>query len=109
MKVNAKRLQALGYKVTGVTDSNEALSIFRSQPDNFDLLITDQTMPGFTGNELAEAMLAIKPSLPVIVCTGHSETFSKDDALSKGIKKYILKPVHGDELLDTVQEIFTEK
>lgn len=109
VKINEKRLQAFGYKVTGVTDSNEALAIFRSQPDNFDLLITDQTMPGLTGNELAEAMLAIKPSLPIIVCTGHSETFSKEEALSKGIKKYVLKPLHGDELLDAVQEIFAEK
>lgn len=103
--INENRLQAFGYQVTAVTDSREALSLFRKHPDNFDLLITDQTMPGLTGNELTKAVLEIKPSLPVIVCTGHSETFSKEEALSMGIKKYVLKPIHSDELLDAVQEL----
>ena len=109
VKINEKRLQALGYKVTGVTDSIEALSIFRNQPDSFDLLITDQTMPGLTGEKLAKAVLEIKPTIPVIICTGHSDTFSKEEALSMGIKKYTFKPLMGDELLDAVEEVLDNK
>ncbi len=109
VKVNQKRLADRGYQVTGVTDSREALEIFLSHPDDFDILITDQTMPGLTGAELTQAMLKINPSLPVIMCTGHSDIVSKEKALEMGIKKYVFKPVHGDELLDAVQEVLAEK
>ncbi len=105
VKINQKRLEDRGYQVTAVTDSREALEIFQGQPDNFDLLITDQTMPDLTGAELTEAMLKIKPSLPVIMCTGHSDIVSEVEALEMGIKKYVFKPLHGDELLDAVQEV----
>jgi len=105
VKINEKRLQSQGYQVTAVIDSKEALEKFRNQPESFDLLITDQTMPGLTGEELAKAVLKINPALPAIMCTGHSDVVSKDKALSMGIKKYVLKPLHGDELLEAVEEV----
>ena len=105
VKINEKRLQGLGYQVTAVTDSREALFIFQSQPDSFDLLITDQTMPGLTGEELVKAVLEIKPSLPVILCTGHSDIFTRTKALSMGITKYVFKPLLGNELLDAVRAV----
>jgi PAS domain S-box-containing protein len=108
-KINAIRLKSRGYKVTAVTDSREALEVFRSQPEKFDLLITDQTMPGLTGADLAKAVLEIKPSLPIIMCTGHSDIVSEEEAVGLGIKKYVFKPLHKDELLDAVQEVLAEK
>lgn len=82
---------------------------FQDQPDNFDLLITDQTMPGLSGAELAKAVLEIKPSLPIIMCTGHSDIIPEEKALSMGIKRYVFKPVRGDELLDAVRELLDKK
>ena len=102
--INKKRLISNGYRVTGVSDSREALATFRDQPEAFDLLITDQSMPGLTGADLAKAVLDIKPSMAIILCTGHSDTISEDKALSMGIKKYVYKPLLGDELIDAVQE-----
>lgn len=104
-KINETRLKSRGYQVTAATDSRKALETFRSQPENFDLLITDQTMPGLTGADLARAVLEIKPSLPIIMCTGHSDIVSEKDAIGLGIKKYVFKPLHGDELLDAVREV----
>ena len=109
VKINTKRLEAQGYQVTAFTDSRKALEIFRAQPNQFDLLITDQTMPNLTGAELAKALLKIKPSLPIIMCTGHSATVSKEHSIALGIKKYVFKPLHGDELLEAVHEVLTEK
>ena len=108
VKINETRLKSRGYQVTAVSDSREALEKFRNRPDRFDLLITDQTMPGLTGAELAKAVLEIRPSLPIIMCTGHSDIVPEDMALAVGIKKYILKPLYGDELLDAVQEVLDE-
>ncbi len=108
VKINASRLRSKGYQVTTATESREALELFRSQPEKFDVLITDQTMPGLTGSELAGEVLAIKPSLPVIMCTGHSDIFSEEEALQLGIKKYVFKPLYGDELLDAVAEVLAE-
>jgi PAS domain S-box-containing protein len=105
VKINETRLKSKGYQVTALSDSRETLGVFRDNPDSFDLLITDQTMPGLTGAELTRAVLEIKPSLPVIMCTGHSDVVSEEKALSLGIKKYVFKPLHGDELLDAVSEV----
>lgn len=109
VKINQSRLESRGYQVTAVSDSREALEKFRSQPDSFDLLITDQTMPGLTGAELATAVREIKPSLLIIICTGHSDTVPEEKALSMGINKYVFKPIYGDELLDAVREVLDEK
>jgi PAS domain S-box-containing protein len=108
IKVNQKRLEKRGYQVTAMTDSVKALEKFTSQPDSFDMLITDQTMPGLTGAQLSRAVLEIKPSMLIIMCTGHSDTVSEEKALASGIKKYVLKPLYGNELLDAVQEVLSE-
>jgi len=109
VKINEKRLQNHGYQVSAFLDSRKAFEKFRSQADTFDLLITDQTMPGLTGAELAQAVLEIKPSLPIIMCTGHSDIVSEEKALAMGIKKYVFKPMYGDELLDAVREVLDKQ
>ena len=107
VRINKRRLEDHGYKVTGVCDSLHALELFSNQPQDFDLLITDQTMPELTGEELARAVLAIKPDLPIIICTGHSEMLLEEDALALGIKKFVYKPLHEDELLEAVQDVLS--
>ena len=107
--INERRLASQGYLVTTVSDSREALEKFRNKPEAFDLLITDQSMPGLTGADLAKAVLDIKPSMPIILCTGHSDTLSEEKALLMGIKKYVYKPLLGDELIDTVREALDHK
>lgn len=109
VKINKRRLESRGHQVTAVTDSREALERFRDHPDSFDLLITDHTMPGLTGADLAHAVLQIKQSLPIIMCTGHSDSVSKEQAIAIGIKRYVLKPQYGDELLDAVQEVLAKE
>ena len=73
-------LTKLGYRVTGNTDSLEALEVFKADPDRFDLLVTDQTMPGMTGGELLAAVQKCRPGMPVILCTGFSDKISGPDS-----------------------------
>ncbi|MEN8198978.1 MAG: response regulator [Thermodesulfobacteriota bacterium] len=108
IKVNMKRLEERGYQVEGFTDSRKALEWFRAHQDSIDLLITDQTMPGLTGADLTHAVQQIKPSLPIIMCTGHSETVPEEKALAMGIARYVLKPLHKNELLDAAQEVLQQ-
>jgi len=86
-------LERLGYTVTTYTRSIEALAAFMDDPARFDLVITDQTMPGLTGTELAKRMLMIRPELPIILCTGFSHLVSEESAKAIGIRAYALKPL----------------
>lgn len=92
-------LQEQGYRVSVFTDPAEALRAFRLDPDNVDLILTDQTMPHLSGAELAVAVFAIRPELPVILVTGYSETINADEAKRLGIRCYLNKPVDGNKLL----------
>ena len=105
VRIQEERLRRRGYQVTALTDSREALSIFREQPDRFDLLLTDQTMPVLTGADLAQAVLELNPSLPIILCTGYSDTIPEEKALALGIKKYFTKPVSEAELFDAIRRL----
>jgi PAS domain S-box-containing protein len=91
-------LERLGYNVTIRTSSVEALELFIEQPDKFDLVITDMTMPNMTGDELAEKLMSIREDIPVILCTGYSERISQERAHELGIKEFILKPIVMREL-----------
>jgi two-component system, cell cycle sensor histidine kinase and response regulator CckA len=96
-------LTRLGYAVVPTTDPREALAAFRNDPDAFDLLITDMTMPGRTGAELAREVRAIRPGFPVILCTGYSEAISETSAQAAGIAEFLLKPVGKDDLAVAVR------
>jgi len=86
-------LERLGYDVTAINSSSDALDAFRQAPDTFDMLITDQTMPHMTGAELATEVLKRRPGLPIILCTGFSEALSPEAAADIGIRHYLQKPV----------------
>lgn len=83
-------------------DSKEALQAFREHPEDFDLLFTDQTMPGMTGMELAEKVLEIRQDLPVILSTGYSETMDEDKANRIGVKRFLMKPLGISEVSRTI-------
>ncbi len=93
IEMGARALVYLGYQVTTRTSSVEALELFRDQPDNFDLVITDYTMPNMTGGELAKNILAIRPGMPIVLCTGFSEVFTEEKAKALGIGGYVMKPI----------------
>jgi PAS domain S-box-containing protein len=86
-------LETLGYDPTVKKDSYEAFEAFRDNPDYFDLVITDQTMPGMTGAELSKKMLEIRPDIPIILCTGYSAIISEAKAKAIGIREFALKPL----------------
>ncbi len=86
-------LERLGYRVTVRTSSLEALATFQNQPDAYDLVITDQTMPGMTGLDLGRRLLQIRPDLPIILCTGYSSLITEEKATMSGIKGFALKPL----------------
>jgi CheY-like chemotaxis protein len=86
-------LESLGYEVTALTSSLEALAIFQNQPDLFDVIITDQTMPGLTGIDLSRKILQIRPRMPIILCTGYSSFIFEEQAKSEGIKEFAEKPM----------------
>lgn len=98
-------LERLGYKVDAVNNSSEALKIFSSDPASFDLVITDQAMPGMTGAQLATELLSIRSNIPIILCTGHSETVSSETAKDAGIKEYLTKPLARKELAQVIRSV----
>jgi CheY-like chemotaxis protein len=91
--VGREMLSCLGYEVEGRTSSIDALELFRSHPDRFDLIITDMTMPNMTGSELAQEIMRIRPNMPVILCTGFSELMTREKARAIGVKEFVMKPI----------------
>ena len=94
----------LGYRVETRTSSIEALEAFRAQPEKFDLVITDMTMPNMTGDELARELMVIRSDLPIIICTGFSGKISEEKAKAMGIRKLVMKPIVMSEMAKAVRE-----
>jgi CheY-like chemotaxis protein len=97
-------LERLGYRVEACTSGREALERFRQRPAGFDLLVTDQTMPGLTGQELALRLRELRPELPVLLCTGYSSPALEDRALAAGVTRILQKPLLSGELAQAVRE-----
>ena len=108
VSMEQQMLENLGYQVTARTDSAEALKEFSQQPQNFDLVITDMTMPHMTGDQLAKKLLDIKPDIPVILCTGFNEDITEEKALSMGIQKFVMKPVIKNDLATTIRTVLDQ-
>lgn len=96
--VGKRMLERLGYRVTTQVSSEMALDMVISQPQLFDLVVTDQTMPGVTGCALAEHVCRIRPDLPVIVLTGYSTRFEQEGGLPTGVWDVLMKPFTSDQL-----------
>jgi signal transduction histidine kinase/ActR/RegA family two-component response regulator len=104
-----RMLDRLGYKVLGKTDSVDALRTFGKDPAAFDLVITDQTMPQMTGAVLAQKLKEIRPDIPLILCTGYSETISQEKAESMGIDGFVMKPLSRNELGETIRRVLDKR
>ena len=102
-------LERLGYEVTVRTSSMEAWNTFKNQPDRFDIVITDQTMPGVTGSDLALKMLQLRPNLPIILLTGYSSIISEKKAKSMGIKGFAMKPMVRKEIALLIRQVLDNK
>ncbi|QTA78635.1 Two component system sensor histidine kinase, PAS domain-containing [Desulfonema limicola] len=102
-----KTLTRLGYRVTSKTSSLDAFEIFRKQPDQFDLVITDQAMPNMAGMQLAHNMIQIRPDIPIILCTGFSEVVNEDQAKAAGIKEFLMKPLVKKDLAETIRKVLS--
>ena len=96
-------LDQLGYRITVCNDGIRALEVFERHPQDFDLVITDQTMPGKTGFELARIMLALRPDLPIILCSGYSSALSPQRVAKAGIREFMMKPVSLHDLAPVIR------
>ena len=102
-------LQKLGYTVTAMTDSVEALRTFSADPSQFDLVFTDQTMPEITGVDFAAEILRIRPDIPVILATGYSDIVSEERAGAAGIRGFLMKPLSRREIAAEVRRVLDGK
>ncbi|HEC61402.1 MAG TPA: response regulator [bacterium] len=105
VNLGTQMLEKLGYEVVGRTSSFEALQLFRTDPERFDLVITDMTMPKMSGDELAEELLRIKPGTPIILCTGFSEKMTEKKAEAIGIRAFLNKPVLRNDLAGAIRRL----
>ena len=107
--IGVQLLEHLGYRVVARTSSIEALEAFRNQPEKFDLVVSDQTMPNMTGEMLARELIRIRPDIPIVLCTGYSEMISEEKATALGIKKLIMKPILMREISQTIRQILDQR
>jgi PAS domain S-box-containing protein len=101
-------LERLGYKVVSFNDPEAALDAFVKAPGDFDLIITDQTMPKMTGVALAGKLKAVRPDIPVMLCTGYSQTVSAKEAKARGIEGYVMKPLARKELAEAIRKVLDQ-
>ncbi len=103
--MSRQRLSLLGYKVTAVNSSRQALEHLSQAPDDYDLMITDMTMPRISGDQLAIEAKKIKPDIPIILCTGYSKKISKERARAIGINAFLMKPVALSDMAETIRAV----
>ena len=99
-------LTELGYRITTAQNGQEALDLFHADPEHFDLVFTDQTMPKMTGAQLCQEVLHLRPEMPVILTTGYNDAISETQAKQMGIRQFLRKPVKLSALIHSLQEVF---
>jgi PAS domain S-box-containing protein len=109
VNIGQQILESLGYDVTTRTSSKDALELFKTQANTFDLVITDMTMPKMTGDILTRELIRIKPDIPVILCTGFSAKMDDQKAKTQGIKAFILKPIVKREIAEIIRKVLDGK
>ncbi|MCP4686692.1 MAG: response regulator, partial [Desulfobacterales bacterium] len=102
-------LERLGYHVVAENSSVKALARFRARPEDFDLVITDMTMPKMTGAELAAEMMDIRPDIPIILCTGFSMIIDEQKAKSMGIRDFVYKPIIRRNISQSIRRVLDGK
>jgi two-component system, cell cycle sensor histidine kinase and response regulator CckA len=105
VEVATEMLTSLGYQVTARTSSLETLELFRARPNDFDLVITDMTMPEIRGDHLAGELLKIRQDIPIVLCTGFSEMISEVKAKEIGVRRFVMKPLFMKDLARVIREV----
>lgn len=95
-------------QIYGVTSSLEALELFRRDPDKFDIVITDQTMPNLTGYELAREIFKIRPNMPIIMVTGHSDIVDEQKVKEIGVLDLFMKPLDMNRLAKSISKVLRQ-
>ena len=108
MEVIGEMLTRRGYHVTPVGGSLEALQIFRENPGDFDLVLTDMTMPKMTGERLSNEIKTIRPDIPIVLCTGYSDKLAGKNAVDLGLAGLLMKPVDQAELVKVVRQVLDD-
>ncbi len=109
VRLEKQMLERLGYNVVAQLNSIDALEIFKINPDEYDLVVTDMTMPNMTGDQLAKKILEVRSDMPIIICTGFSERINKDQAEAIGVKGFLMKPVVKSEMAQMVRKVLDEE
>jgi len=109
LRMEQQMLERLGYRITTRTGSVDALEAFKANPDSFDLIITDMTMPNMTGVQLAGEIKRIRPDIPVILCTGFSYQINDEKSKALGIQGFIMKPVIMKEIAAKIRMVLEEE
>lgn len=104
-----KILKRLGYSITATTSSLKALELFRDNPESYDLVITDMTMPDMTGETLAEEIRLIRSDIPVILCTGFSDQIDEVKAHDAGIDEFMIKPINMNDIALAIRKVLDKK
>ena len=105
VEVGKEILENLGYEVDTSTNGALALNLFLASPHRYDVIISDMTMPGMTGDVLSREILRIRPDIPIILCTGYSERINEDVAREIGIRKLLMKPYKIDDLIKILSKM----
>jgi len=109
LSIAERMLASLGYQVTALTCSTEALKVFSAHPEKFDVVITDLTMPGLAGHELARELRIIRPDIPIILCTGFGKKMAEEAARAAGIQDILMKPVTVEDMAGTVSRVLSRE
>ena len=102
-------LEKHGYKVTGYTEVKLALEDFRNNPHNFDIVVTDQSMPHISGKEFAVELLKIRKNIKIIICSGYLEDREKISELGIGICEFLIKPFDNNALIKAIEKNISNK
>jgi len=108
VQLGIKCLEKFGYSVTGVQDSQQALKLFKSDCEKYDLVITDMSMPVMVGTELAEQILQIRPEMPIIICSGFNDTLDREKIEELNIRAFIKKPILIEDLTRKVRAVLDQ-
>lgn len=109
LELGRTMLERLGYEVTAVMGSVEGLATFQNEPELFDIVITDQTMPIITGIDLSQRILQMRPDIPIILCTGYSSLITEEKAKAMGIKGFAMKPLAKKDIARLIRKVLDGK
>jgi signal transduction histidine kinase/ActR/RegA family two-component response regulator len=109
VRITQRQLERLGYRVAGFSDPKAALDLFQKDPRAFDIVVTDQTMPKITGEQLAGEIFRIRPDMPIVLCTGYSSKIDKEKSRAKGIRAFAMKPILRQDLAVIVRAALDEE